>query len=482
VTSTEPPAATGAAPAGDPVWATPPAPPAPAAPAAAPISTAETGPVQTVPAPPRPRPGLVTAARSWAWGWLAITQLLLDLTLAGPYLVVGGLLLGGLAAVAGLVGVLIVVVALAAARVIGPFERARLRAFTGLVVLAPLNAQAGQPWWRRVLLDTRPWRASVHLTLIAFWGLAAGATMLGLLSVAVALAALPAYDSLLPDGGALLPGGAHLDPSLNGALAVAGGLGLLVLPLVARGLVGVDMALGRWLLGPSGNEQVRQLSARVVTLTETREATVDSVEAERRRIERDLHDGPQQRMVSIAMDLGMARQKLDRDPAGASELIDKAHAAAKEAITEMRQVARGIHPPVLTDRGLDAALSALAARAPVPVTVAVELDRRPTPTVEAIAYFCVSEALTNVAKHAQATTARVHVFRSDGALVVTITDDGTGGADPERGTGLHGLRQRVRSVDGTLELSSPVGGPTVLTVTLPERQPQPADDSPWRTS
>lgn len=473
MTSTEPPAATDAVPAGDPVWATPPG-PAPEPLPVAPAASAEP------PAPPRPRPGLVTAARSWAWGWLAVTQLVLDLLLAAPYLVVGGLLLGGLAAVAGLVGVLLVLLALAAARVIGPFERARLRAFTGLAVAAPHNPQAGQPWWRRLLLDTRPWRASVHLTLIAFWGLAAGTTVLALLSIAVGLAALPVYDHRLPDGGALLPGGAQLDPALNPVLTAAGLLGLLVLPLVARGLVGVDMALGRWLLGPSGDEQVRRLSERVVTLTETREATVDSVEAERRRIERDLHDGPQQRLVSIAMDLGMARQRLDRDPAGARELIDKAHTAAKEAITEMRQVARGIHPPVLTDRGLDAALSALAARAPVPVSVSVDLDRRPTPTIEAIAYFCVSEALTNVAKHARAGSARVAVRRVDGALEITVTDDGVGGADPERGTGLHGLRQRVRSVDGALQLSSPVGGPTVLTVTLPERQPAAATDTPWR--
>jgi signal transduction histidine kinase len=170
------------------------------------------------------------------------------------------------------------------------------------------------------------------------------------------------------------------------------------------------------------------------------------------------------------MDLGMAKAKLDRDPASARELIQRAHASAKEAITEMRQVARGIHPPVLTDRGLDAALSALAARSPVPVTVRVEVAPRPQPTVEAIAYFCVSEALTNIAKHSRATSAQVEVVRQDGALLVTVSDDGVGGVDPSRGTGLVGLRDRAAAVDGTITVSSPVGGPTVLSVRLPERR------------
>ena len=416
----------------------------------------------------------MTAARSWAWGWLSVAQLVLDLLLAAPYLVVGGLLLAGLASVVSGVGILLLVLPLVIGHGLARFERGRLRAFTGLVLRPPAAPARDQPRWRRLLLDSRPWRAVLHATLIGLWGLTAGTSLLALLSLGVALAALPAYGDLLPGGRLSLPGDTRLDPGSTLLLSLVGLLALLVLPLVARGLIGVDMALGRWLLGPSGNEQVERLSARVVTLTQTREATVDSVEAERRRIERDLHDGPQQRLVSIAMDLGMVRERLNRDPEGARELIDKAHLAAKEAITEMRQVARGIHPPVLTDRGLDAALSALAARAPIPVSVSVTLTGRPSPTVEAIAYFCVSEALTNVAKHAQARTARVQVFNRDRAIVLQVTDDGVGGADPDLGTGLHGLRQRVRSVDGGLDLSSPAGGPTVLTVTLPDR---PADPS-----
>jgi signal transduction histidine kinase len=249
---------------------------------------------------------------------------------------------------------------------------------------------------------------------------------------------------------------------------VVGVLTVLVLPFAAIWFVRVDVALARGLLGPPRVQREQLLRQRVETLTRTRVDTVDSVEAERRRIERDLHDGPQQRLVATAMDLGIARERLGVDPDRARELLDHAHAAAKEAIVEMRLVARGIHPPVLTDRGLDAALSALAATAPVPVQVTVDLPRRPAPTVESIAYFCVSEALTNVAKHARARHAWVDVREQDGRLVARVTDDGGGGAELARGTGLIGLRQRAAAVDGTVDVSSPPGGPTVVTVTLPD--------------
>jgi signal transduction histidine kinase len=239
---------------------------------------------------------------------------------------------------------------------------------------------------------------------------------------------------------------------------------------VARGLVGVDVALARSLIGPRPDaERVAELTQRVETLHRTREMTVDSVELERRRIERDLHDGPQQRLVALAMDLGMAQTKLDDDPEAARALLAKAHSAAKEAIVEMRQVARGIHPPVLTDRGLDAALSALAARAPVPVQIRVDLPRRPSPTIESIAYFCVSEALTNIAKHSGAAHATVDVTGSAEGVHVVVTDDGRGGADPTGGTGLSGLRQRLAAVDGTLTIDSPPGAGTRLMMTLPDR-------------
>jgi signal transduction histidine kinase len=409
-------------------------------------------------------------ARTWLWGWLAIAQFVSGLLLGGFYLVLGALLVAGVSSIPAFgAGIPLTAVCLLAAMGLAAFERVRVEAFTGVHIMRPVWPQrAGQPVWRRALLDARPWRASAYLVLIGGWGLVVGTVTLVLSSVSIALAALPLYASRLSQRHLALPFGPGVDVSWW--LVVIGWAAMAVVPLVARGLVTVDVGLARWLLGPSRREEVVALSQRVHTLTLTREATVDSVELERRRIERDLHDGPQQRLVAIAMNLGMARAKLDKDPAGARELLDRAHTSAKEAIVEMRQVARGIHPPVLTDRGLDAALSALAARSAIPVTVRVEVRPRPQPTVEAIAYFCVSEALTNVAKHSRARSARVDVVRADGELVVTVTDDGVGGADPTRGTGLVGLHDRVAAVDGTITVSSPPGGPTMVTVRLPERR------------
>ena len=189
---------------------------------------------------------------------------------------------------------------------------------------------------------------------------------------------------------------------------------------------------------------------------------VDAAEAERRRIERDLHDGAQQRLVALAMDLGMAKEKLASDPEAAAALLDEAHAESKQALVELRDLARGIHPAVLTDRGLGPALSAVAARCPVPVAVSVDIGERPDTTIEGIAYFVVSEALTNVARHSGATRASVSVTRRGDRLVIDVSDNGHGGADPELGTGIAGLRARVEGVDGWLFVSSPPGGPTSL--------------------
>ena len=411
--------------------------------------------------------------RAWLWGWPAIGQLILDLLLASAYLTVVLLaVIGIVTSPVLLIGLPLLVLALVGAFGLSFLERARVFALTGIAVPAPVPARDDRPLWRRLLLQTRSWRALLHLTAISIWGLLAGSVITALTSVALAAAAVPTYAMALPDGPG---GGMHLP--FGGRIAGfwwlllvfgLGALGLVLVPLLARGLVLVDVLLARYLLGPGRNEQVERLSERVDTLTQTREATVDSVEVERRRIERDLHDGPQQRLVAIAMDLGMAQERIDRDPEGARQLLDKAHAASKEAITEMRMVARGIHPPVLTDRGLDAALSALAARSPVPVTVQVELPSRPSPTMEAIAYFCVSEALTNVAKHSRATSARVEVTAADGSgLRIQIADDGVGGANPAGGTGLHGLTDRVRAIDGSMDVDSPIGGPTVLSINLP---------------
>jgi signal transduction histidine kinase len=249
---------------------------------------------------------------------------------------------------------------------------------------------------------------------------------------------------------------------------VAGALALVFLlvlsPLMIRGLSAVDGILARNLLGASATGA---LVKRVDQLVESRQQVVDSVEAERRRMERDLHDGAQQRLVSLAMTLGRARSRIgDSDPA-VKGLIEEAHAEAMQAITELRDLTRGLHPPVLTDRGLDAAISAVAARAPLPVRVDVRVDPRPSLTIESIVYFVVTESLTNIAKHAQAARAAVRITRVGDRLRLVVTDDGRGGADPALGTGLQGLIDRVSGVDGEFSVVSPIGGPTVLTVEVP---------------
>jgi signal transduction histidine kinase len=256
--------------------------------------------------------------------------------------------------------------------------------------------------------------------------------------------------------------------SMATSLALWSALVCLVVVYLAPWLV---MASVRWdlkfatdLLGPSRAER---LAHRVTDLTESRAAVVDAADAERRRIERDLHDGAQQRLVSLAMNLGLARATLKDLPEDARTALAEAHEEAKEALGELRNLVRGLHPVVLEDRGLDAALSGIAARSPVPVRLAVDVPWRVPPTVEAVAYFMVSEALANVAKHAQASAARVDVWLDGALLRLSVADDGIGGADAARGSGLTGLAQRAASVDGGFEIVSPVGGPTTIMVELP---------------
>jgi signal transduction histidine kinase len=256
------------------------------------------------------------------------------------------------------------------------------------------------------------------------------------------------------------------------ALAVLSAALLLAAPWVARAVAGADEAAGRALLGPSRSEE---LALRVEALARSRAEILAATDAERRRIERDLHDGTQRRLVSLAMRLGMARAKLADAPEPAREAIEQAHDEATEALAELRQLVRGLHPAVLDDRGLDAALSGIAANAPLPVRLRVDVGARCSPAIEAVAYFVVSEALTNVAKHAGAGHAEVTVERSGDRLRVVVADDGRGGAILDGGvaaadgggTGLRGLAQRAAAVDGTLTVHSPPGGPTVITVELP---------------
>jgi signal transduction histidine kinase len=205
---------------------------------------------------------------------------------------------------------------------------------------------------------------------------------------------------------------------------------------------------------------------RISVLESTRAGAVDQQEEELRRIERDLHDGAQARLVALGMSLGMAEQKLGSDPAEAQTLLAEARRDAHEALAELRDLARGIHPPVLADRGLEAAISALANRSPLRVNVAVDLPTRPSPAVETAAYFVVAESLANTGKHSAAKQVDVDVHCRGDRLVVQIVDDGRGGADPG-GSGLHGLARRVEALDGTLSVESPPGGPTTVTAVMP---------------
>jgi signal transduction histidine kinase len=256
----------------------------------------------------------------------------------------------------------------------------------------------------------------------------------------------------------------HLLAMVTGPL---GGLLVWVAPL-APALARADTAAARTLLGPGRADELAQ---RVESLARSRAEILTATDAERRRIERDLHDGAQQRLVSLALNLGMARANLADAPGPARDAIEAAHEEATQALAELREFVRGLHPAVLNDRGLDAALSGIVARAPLPVRLHVDAASRCAPSIEAIAYFVVSEALTNVAKHAHAGRAEVTVRRTGDRLRVVVADDGRGfdpgGAAARQGSGLRGLAQRVAAVDGTLRIDSTAGGPTTISVELP---------------
>jgi signal transduction histidine kinase len=247
-------------------------------------------------------------------------------------------------------------------------------------------------------------------------------------------------------------------------VAIAGVIVLPLVPWIVRGFARFDALAARSLLSPSKRTE---LARRVDDLRETQARSVDVAMADRRQIERDLHDGAQQRLLSLGMDLGMALEKFDSDPDAARGLVGDAHAELQRAIAELRNLARGIHPAVLTDRGLDAALSALAARSPIPVRLDVQLDDRPPASVEATAYFIVAEALTNAARYANAKRVDVKLRENGDKLHIEVKDDGVGGAEQRVGGGLAGLADRASSVEGSLRVSSPQGGPTVVTADLP---------------
>jgi signal transduction histidine kinase len=244
----------------------------------------------------------------------------------------------------------------------------------------------------------------------------------------------------------------------QGAVFLLGGLAAA--PWLRR----VDAYFARLFLAPTRNAELR---LRVTQLTTTRADTVDAQAAELRRIERDLHDGVQARLVSLSMVIGLADQLLDRNPAGARKLLAEARESSGAALVELRHLVRGIHPPVLAERGLAGAVRALALSLPVDIAVEVDLPGRPDTPVESAAYFAVAETLTNLVRHSRAHTGSVSLRHADGVLTIVVTDDGAGGADPAGGSGLRGIERRLAAFDGTMALSSPPSGPTVITMELP---------------
>lgn len=354
------------------------------------------------------------------------------------------------------------------ARGFGHLERSRVASLAGVRIADPVPPLAERSWWGRLKERARSaprWREIAHhIAHLPVAGLTYAFTMAAWCG-SIAMLLIPTYVSALPGDTAkfyffeLSQGWGSVAAS---AVGVAGLV--LVAPWLTIGVARVNVMLARVLLGPSADaehaEQVRRLET-------SRTAAVDSAETERRRIERDLHDGAQQRLVALAAGLGAAKAKIEHDPDEGRRMLSDAHEEAKAALKEIRDLVRGIHPVILEDRGLDAALSAVVARSPVPVTLDVQVGKRPLPTVESTAYFVVNEALTNVAKHANATKAHVSIAQAGERLVVEVRDNGQGGADPAGGTGLQGLRDRVAGLGGSIYVISPQGGPTTVSVELP---------------
>jgi signal transduction histidine kinase len=351
----------------------------------------------------------------------------------------------------------------AATPVLTTIQRARFRSCLGVEIAPPPKPEGAsrKEQLMRWLRAGSSWRqAGYHVLAGPLIGVA-GLGALALWAVSVAAATVLVWRLWAPPQ-TWFP----LTESTvqQGFLTVIGVIGLYLAARLSRAVVRLDTWTAIVCLGPSRAEQ---LARRVEEVTESRAGVVNAADAERRRIERDLHDGAQQRLVSMAVNLGLAKVTLPDLPEDARKVIDEAHREAKEAIEELSNLVRGLHPAVLDDRGLDAALSGIAERAPLPVRVKVDLPQRLAPAVEAVAYFVVSEALANVVKHAQAAEVEVSVERIGDVILILVSDDGVGGADAAAGSGLSGLAKRVASIDGTLSVSSPVGGPTLVSVELP---------------
>ncbi|GHF89718.1 sensor histidine kinase [Streptomyces filamentosus] len=373
-------------------------------------------------------------------------------------------------------GIPVLAVSLAVSRGLGAVERARVRGLLGVDVPAPapVRGRTGGAfsWMTAMLRSGASWRHLLYAFAHFPWAVFSFSVSVSFFTWGWGLFTYPVWRWVFPaylgQDGIQLYGdetrALYVDsPFEVGAACLVGLVFVLLWPPLLRGLTAVDRLLVTGLLGPG------RLARRVTELESDRGVAVDTAAADLRRIERELHDGPQARLASLAMDLGLAKEKLAGDPEAAAVLVDEAHGEVKLALKELRDLARGIHPAVLTDRGLDAALSSVAGRSAVPVAVTVDLPGRPVAAIEGLAYFTVVELLRNVSEHARARRASVDVWRSEDRLMLQVRDDGAGGADPARGRGLAGLAERLRSVDGVLAVDSPEGGPTTVTAELPWR-------------
>lgn len=419
-----------------------------------------TVPLASAPPASRPRPGVATLLG-------AITQL-------AAVGLVGSLLFAALASLLSIGISLLLVLGIGLLFLIGFVyllwatawaETERVEGLYGYGVPALRARRSGRPGfggWMRTLwqqfTDGPMWRGVASAAIATVLGLIVLPTLTGLIA-AIGLAFAP-----LSAQAVTRIAGTGIEVASGWAVAL-GILGVVVALAVLLGIALLHGVLTRAILVPS---REAQLAAQVQTAGAQRAGAVRASEVERTRIERDLHDGVQPRLVALGMTLGLAQQKIDTDPDAAKALIDEAHTSTKAAITELRQLARGIHASVLDDRGLDAALSALAARSPIPVVLDVRIDGRCSATAEAAVYFAVAESLTNAAKHSRGSAARVIVRRrDDGSLWARVEDNGIGGARVLAGGGLDGITNRILAAGGTARLESPAGGPTALEVSVP---------------
>jgi signal transduction histidine kinase len=321
---------------------------------------------------------------------------------------------------------------------------------------------------REVTVDPQTWKDLGWLVLNSIVGFAASLAALTATLLVLGYVTMPLWWWAISDPHTqygTLNLGLYTVTSTGWAF-VTTALGLLLAPvalLLNRCVASAHAAVAARILGPS---EAQRLDARVKELASTRAGAVEAASEQLERIERDLHDGAQARLVALGMSLGMAEQKLAEDPERVGELLAEARMGAEQALRELRDLARGIHPPVLADRGLEAAIQSLANSTPMKVTLAVDLEQRPAPAVESAAYFVVAEALANAAKHARARRLDITIARTDDLVDLQVEDDGIGGANPE-GSGLRGLRRRVEALDGTLSVVSPRGGPTRIRAQLP---------------